>query len=174
LVVPFYLTSKVGGGIKTFVFFGLITFLPILVAFWTAASTFSPRKNTKAKFPGKSIEHYLEFHREEDTQKYKGNVKIPMETFHEMYFQGDVSFKGDCLDIMEYRHDWASFEFTYSLFKYFLTGMIPEVLMHTRGQGNFNGPLMQLETFDTMQMRNRSEITTIVVMTSTAGSWVRV
>ena len=58
-----------------------------------------------------------------------------METFHEMYFDGAVDFKGDALEVMEYRHDWASFRFTISLFRFFLTGMMPEVIMHTRSQG---------------------------------------
>ena len=57
-----------------------------------------------------------------------------METFHEMYFDGDVDFNGDCLEVMEYRHDWASFRFTLGLIKFFLFGMIPEVIMHTRSQ----------------------------------------
>ncbi len=58
-----------------------------------------------------------------------------METFHEMYFDGNVDFNGDALDVMEYRHDWANFRFTLSLFWFFLTGMIPEMIMHTRSQG---------------------------------------
>ncbi|KAH0611396.1 uncharacterized protein H6S33_010661 [Morchella sextelata] len=133
-IVPFYLRYKVGGGWKTFIFFALITSLPILVAYWTVASRFSPRKTEKVKLPGKPIEHYLEFHKKEDAAVYKGKAKIAMETFHEKYFEGDVSFKGDCLEIMESRHDWASFEFTISLFKYFLLGMIPEMLVHSRSQ----------------------------------------
>lgn len=58
-----------------------------------------------------------------------------METFHEMYFDEKVDFKGDALEILEYRHDWANSKFTFSLFRYFFTGMIPEVIMHTRSQG---------------------------------------
>ena len=102
---------------------------------WYIASTFSPRKNEKAKYPGRPIEHYLHFHREEDREKYRGRSKIPLETFHEKYFEGDVDFKGDALEVMEYRHDWASFRFTLSLFRFFFTGMMPEVIMHTRSQG---------------------------------------
>lgn len=104
------------------------------MAFWTIASGFTPRKNEKAKFPGAPIEHYLTFHKESDRAKYHGRSKIPMETFHEMYFAGDVSFNGDALEVMEYRHDWANFRFTLSLFWFFLTGMMPEVIMHTRSQ----------------------------------------
>jgi len=105
------------------------------MAFWSAASSLSPRKNDKAKLPGKPIEHYLTFKTEELREKYFGRSKIPMETFHELYFKGLVDFNGDCLDIMEYRHDWASFRFTMSLYWFFLTGMLPEVIMHTKSQG---------------------------------------
>ncbi len=113
----------------------MLTSVPILIAFWTVASSLSPRKNEKAKYPGRPIEHYLHFKSEEDRTRYRGKSKIPMESFYEMYFDGAVDFKGDALDVLEYRHDWANFRFTLSLFRFFFTGMIPEVLMHTRSQG---------------------------------------
>jgi hypothetical protein len=133
--VPCYFSWKVGGGWKTTLFFAIFTSIPLLVAFWSVASTFTPRKNEKVRLPGRPVEHYLTFHKEADRLKYRGKNKIPMETFHEMYFDGDVDFNGDCLEVLEYRHDWASFRFTISLFKFFLTGMMPEVIMHTRSQG---------------------------------------
>ena len=43
-------------------------------------------------------------------------------------------FLGDVLDIMEQRHDWASFALTPEHFKYVLTQMIPEVIMHSKSQ----------------------------------------
>lgn len=134
-LIPLYFSWNVGGGWKTWIFFALLTSVPILLAFWTVASSVSPRKNEKAKYPGRSVEDYLHFHNEKDRAKYHGQSKIPMETFHEMYFDGAVDFKGDALEIMEYRHDWANFRFTLSLFRFFFTGMIPEMLMHTRSQG---------------------------------------
>lgn len=134
--VPYYLKRKVGGGFKTFIFFALVTSLPLLMAFWSIASTFSPRKNEKVKLPGKPIEHYLDFKTPQLREKYSGRSKIPMETFHEMYFRGEVDIKADMLDILELRHDWASFRFTMSLYWYFLTGMMPEVILHSRSQGN--------------------------------------
>lgn len=108
------------------------------MVFWYVASTISPRINEKAKFSGKPIQNYLHFHEEKDRAKYFGRHKIPMETFHEMYFDGKVDFKGDALEMMEYRHDWASFKFTLSLFRFFFTGMIPELLLHNRSQGTFD------------------------------------
>jgi hypothetical protein len=95
----------------------------------------SPRKNDKAKLPGKPIESYLTFKTPELREKYNGRTKIPMETFQELYFAGEIDIKGDCLEVLEYRHDWASFRFTISLYWFFLTGMMPEVIMHTRSQG---------------------------------------
>lgn len=133
--VPLYLSWKVGGGLKTTLFFALFTTLPLLAAFWIGFSVLSPRKNEKARLPGRPVEHYLTFKKPEDKAKYYGRNKIPMETFHEMYFDGDVDFNGDALEVLEYRHDWANFRFTFGLIKYFLTGMIPEVIMHTRSQG---------------------------------------
>lgn len=134
LVIPGYLAYKVGGGLYLTIFFAIFTSLPILAAFWLAASSIAPRKNEKVRLPGAPVEHYLTFHRASDRAKYKGRNKIPLETFYEMFFDGHVDFNGDALEAMEYRHDWASFRFTYGLFKFFLTGMLPEVIMHTRSQ----------------------------------------
>ncbi|PMD13799.1 S-adenosyl-L-methionine-dependent methyltransferase [Hyaloscypha hepaticicola] len=133
-LAPTYLSWKVGGGLKTSIFFGIFTTIPILISFWYLASSFSPRKNEKARIPGRPIEHYLTFKNEADKLKYRGSNKIPMETFHNMYFDGDVDFNGDCLEVMEYRHDWASFRFTLSLFKFVFFQFAPEVIMHTRSQ----------------------------------------
>lgn len=41
---------------------------------------------------------------------------------------------GDVLEIMEQRHDWASFNFTPELFKYVFTRLIPEVIVHSQSQ----------------------------------------
>lgn len=132
--IPYYLKYKLHGGFYTWLFFVLLLFLPILMVYWTFASTFSPRLNEKVKLPNRGVEHYLRFKDEALAKKYSGNNKIPMETFHELFFDGKVDFKGDALDILEYRHDWAQFSFTLSLFKFFLFGMIPEVILHTRSQ----------------------------------------
>lgn len=94
-----------------------------------------PRKNEKVKLPGRPVEYYLTFKNEADKLKYSGRNKIPMETFHNLYFGGEVDFKGDCLEALEYRHDWVSFTFTLSLFKFIFFSFAPEVIMHTRSQG---------------------------------------
>ncbi|KAF7188219.1 Sphingolipid C9-methyltransferase 2 [Pseudocercospora fuligena] len=132
--IPAYISWQIGGGLFTWLLIAIFTAIPILMAFWTIASTMSPRLNEKAKFPGFPIENYLTFKKDSDKMKYRGKNKIPMETFHEMYFNNEVDIKGDMLETMEYRHDWANFRFTLSLYWFFLTGMMPEVIMHTRSQ----------------------------------------
>lgn len=134
LGVPTYLAWKVGGGLKTTIFFALITFVPLLLAFWTVMSTYSPRINEKVKLPGRPVEHYLTFKKEADRARFSGNKKVPMQTFFELYFSGDVDFNGDCLDVMEYRHDWATFNFTWDLFRYILFTFAPDVILHNRSQ----------------------------------------
>ncbi|KAB2574735.1 Sphingolipid C9-methyltransferase 2 [Lasiodiplodia theobromae] len=131
IVVPLFIAR---GSLLGTLTYGLMTAIPILATYWYTVSKYSPRKNVKATFPGRGVEHYLHFHKASDRAKYQGQAKIPLETFHEIYFAGDVDLKGDMLDILEYRHDWASFRFTLSLFKFFLTGMMPEVILHTRSQ----------------------------------------
>lgn len=42
--------------------------------------------------------------------------------------------RGDALDILEYRHDFMTFNFTWGLFKFFLLSMIPEIIFHTQSQ----------------------------------------
>lgn len=63
-----------------------------------------------------------------------------MKTFYEMYFDGDVDFNGDCLDIMEYRHDWATFNFTVDVFKFILFNFFMDIIFHTRAQGKTKFP----------------------------------
>ncbi|KAL6249988.1 hypothetical protein RBB50_002289 [Rhinocladiella similis] len=134
VVVPAYLARQLRGGFYTTIFLAIFTSVPILASFWAVASSISPRKNEKVRYPGRPVEHYLHFREEEDRAKYHGKNRIPMETFHEMYFDGKVDFKGDCLEMLEYRHDWANWKFTFSLMKFFFTGFIPEAIMHTRSQ----------------------------------------
>lgn len=58
-----------------------------------------------------------------------------------MYFSSEVDIKGDMLDILEYRHDWASLNFTMGVFRHFLLGFLPEMLIHSRSQGSSFPPL---------------------------------
>ncbi|KAH8589477.1 S-adenosyl-L-methionine-dependent methyltransferase [Bisporella sp. PMI_857] len=133
--VPLLTSWKLNGGWRLALGIAIITTIPLLISFWYISSRFTPRKNEKVKLPGRPIEDYLTFHKKADILKYRGsNKKIPMETFQQMYFKGDVDFNGDALEVMEYQHDWANFHFTFGLFKHVFFGFAPEVIMHTRSQ----------------------------------------
>ncbi|CAG8286820.1 unnamed protein product [Penicillium salamii] len=132
--VPILLAYGIGGGFKTTVFFGIITAVPVLITFWAWKSNSSPRMNEKAKLPGRPVEHYVTFKNEADRAKWHGKNRIPMQTFCEMYLDGTVDFNGDCLDVMEYRHDWAHFGFTWDLFKFIFLTFARDVLFHTKDQ----------------------------------------
>lgn len=134
LGIPTWLAWNLGGGFKTTVFFFLVLLFPILIAFWTVASTYSPRTNEKARLPGRPVEHYITFKNASDRARWSGRHKVPMKTFYEMYFRGEVDFNGDCLDAMEFRHDWASFAFTWDQFRFILFTFGPDVLFHSRSQ----------------------------------------
>ncbi|OWZ32955.1 sphingolipid C9-methyltransferase [Cryptococcus neoformans var. grubii Br795] len=120
-------------GWKTYWFLVILLGVPIAVAYWTLKSKFGKRVNEKVRLPGKPISHYLDFKDKELEEKYKDR-KIPMQIFHDAYFDKKVDFKGDVLDVMEYRHDWATFEFTPELFKYVFTKLIPDVIFHSQAQ----------------------------------------
>lgn len=135
LGIPWCLSWRLGGGLKTTVFLFLLTAVPLLFGFWAIISRISPRRNDKVQFPRRPIEYYLTFKKPEDQAKYRGtHIKIPIETFQCMFFEGEVAFNGDALDILEYRHDWASWGFTLNLFKYILFNFAPEVIIHSRSQ----------------------------------------
>ncbi|PLN84764.1 cyclopropane fatty acid synthase [Aspergillus taichungensis] len=134
VAVPGYFSYTLGGGIWTTLFLAIFTTIPILMAFWTVASTMAPRKNTKARYAGRPVEHYLRFHSEVDRARYHGHNRIPMETFYEKYFDGEVDFIGDALECLEFRHDWANFRFTMGLYKQFLFRFLPALIFHTRAQ----------------------------------------
>jgi cyclopropane fatty-acyl-phospholipid synthase-like methyltransferase len=134
VVVPYWFAWKCGGGLFLALFYALFTSPPIIAGTWFGASAMSPRKNEKARYPNRGVQHYLDFKNAADKAKYAGSNKIPMETFYEMYFDGDVDFKSSCLEALSWRHDWASFAFTWGLVKYFFCSFLPEVIMHTRSQ----------------------------------------
>lgn len=132
--VPTYATWKLGGGLKSWLFLVVLFFFPILVAFWFVHSNYAPRTNDKCRLPGRPVEHYITFKNEADRARWSGRHKIPMAVFSEMYLNGDVDFNGDCLEVMEYRHDWATFNFTMATFKFILFTFFRDIMFHSRAQ----------------------------------------
>nr|ODN76377.1 sphingolipid C9-methyltransferase [Cryptococcus depauperatus CBS 7841] len=120
-------------GWYTYWFLFVLLGIPITIAYWTLKSKYGKPINQKIALLGKPIDHYLLIKDDQLREKYKDR-KIPMQVFHDAYFDKKIDFKGDILEIMEYRHDWATFEFTPELFKYVFINLIPDVVMHTQSQ----------------------------------------
>lgn len=137
------------GGLRTYIFLVVLLGIPITLAYWTLASMYGKRKNQKVILPSKEIEEYITIKDAELKALYHGKEKIPMQVFHDAYFEGKIdfngtshrlvaphrsSFPGDVLDIMEQRHDWAKMVMTPELFKYVFTNLLPEVIVHSQSQ----------------------------------------
>ena len=82
------------GGFKTYLFLTALLGLPVTIAYWTLMSMFGPRKNEKVVLPGKDIEEYITIKDPELRARYHGKEKIPMQTFHDAYFDGKIDFHG--------------------------------------------------------------------------------
>jgi len=138
LTVPYLLKSFLPlvsrGGFKTYLFLLVLTGLPATVAYWTVMSLYGGRKNEKVRLPGKDLEEYVTVKDGELKKLYHGREKIPMQLFHDAYFDSKIDFNGDVLEIMEQRHDWAKMSFTPELFKYVFSDLIPEVIVHSKSQ----------------------------------------
>jgi sphingolipid C9-methyltransferase len=88
------------GGFKTYIFLTALLGVPITIAYWTLMSMFGPRKNEKVVLPGKDIEEYINIKDPELRARYHGKEKIPMQTFHDAYFDGKIDFNGIFISIL--------------------------------------------------------------------------
>lgn len=98
LGVPYYVKKWLPlvryGGLFTYLLMVLLLGAPITIAYWTVMSTYGGRKNSKVQLPGKEIEHYITLRDPMLKIHYGGTDKIPMQVFHDAYFDGKADFKG--------------------------------------------------------------------------------
>jgi sphingolipid C9-methyltransferase len=85
------------GGFKTYVFLVIVTGIPVTIAYWTYMSQRPDRKNFKVNLPGRNIEHYITIKDPELKELYNGKKKIPMQVFHDAYFEGKIDFNEDLM-----------------------------------------------------------------------------
>lgn len=88
------------GGWKTYWFLVLLLGVPVTIAYWTVVSHYGPRKNQKIQLPGRSVEEYFTVHDPDLKAKYHGKEKIPMQIFHDAFFEGKIDFNGTPLIIL--------------------------------------------------------------------------
>lgn len=173
LVAPYLITRLLPfrTGWITYSLFFVICFIPAGATYWNFLSKYGSRINEKVPFPGKPIEQYLDL-MASSMEKYKGK-KIPMQVFHDAYFDGEVDFKGDVLKVMEYRHDWATFEFTPAVRQAGrMSPCFPRVSADASRCSNTSSPNSFPKSSFTPnhKTKNRSGITTTGETISTLGS----
>lgn len=131
-LIPFVKPSWFGW--TSYLFLCALTGVPVTVAYWTVMSIYGPRINEKVRLPGKPVEYYLDIKDAELRNKYKGDKKIPFQTFHDAFFDGKIEPKMPLNELLEYRWDWCSMQFTWPMFEYVLFHMVPDVVLHTQKQ----------------------------------------
>lgn len=96
LIVPYFLCRFVPyfSLRTTYVFLLLVTGIPTTIAYWLLMSRANVRVRDSGIFPGKDIEHYITIKDAELREKYNGQKKIPMQVFHDAYFEGKIDIKG--------------------------------------------------------------------------------
>ncbi|KAI8324233.1 S-adenosyl-L-methionine-dependent methyltransferase [Martensiomyces pterosporus] len=127
--VPYFIKRLLGLSLGTYLILAAILALPI----GAVTLVLTPTDQICA-LPNEPLESYITILDKELKAKYHGSNKIPMETFFERYFDGDIDLTGDALEILEKRHDWATFGFTWSAIKFFILQWIPELLWHSKKQ----------------------------------------
>jgi len=120
-------------GWYTYWFLFVLCFVPVTIGYWIVTSRFGPRKNEKVPLPGRPLSDYYTITDPEFAAKWEGK-KIPMQIFHDAYFDGKIDFNGDVLKVMEYRHDWSRFELSFENFRYVLFNLVPDVIFHSQKQ----------------------------------------
>ncbi|KAK4056671.1 hypothetical protein OIO90_002223 [Microbotryomycetes sp. JL221] len=110
--------------------------VPAACLYWNLMSRIGSNKRQQPTqaLPNKNIEEYFTITDNQLKAKYNGRNKIPIQVFYDAYFDKKIELKGDMLELLEYRHDWATFEMTFELLKYVLTVLIPDVVWHSPSQ----------------------------------------
>lgn len=81
------------GGSNTYWFLVVVLGVPVTIAYWTVMSMYGARKNEKIALPGRPQSDYFEIKDEAFKAEWAGK-KIPMQVFHDAYFDGKLDFKG--------------------------------------------------------------------------------
>ncbi|TPX64226.1 hypothetical protein SpCBS45565_g06034 [Spizellomyces sp. 'palustris'] len=133
LGVPLGIVLLTGWPLAWFPFLAVLLALPVFAGYNVLYAQYAPPIRPQKGLPGKNIEDYMVM-KDKELQIYSGKKKIPIETFFENYFDEKIDIKDDMLELLEARHDWASFIWTTSQAKFFMTQWIPETLWHSKKQ----------------------------------------
>ncbi|OAV96807.1 hypothetical protein PTTG_03542 [Puccinia triticina 1-1 BBBD Race 1] len=110
----------------------------VMISYWALSSIYPSQVTNQVTLPNNKQSSYFIFKDAKLSQAYNpnnpGSKRIPMQVWHDAYFEGKIEIKRDMMELLEYRHDWAAFHMTPELFKYVVTRLLPEVILHTTSQ----------------------------------------
>lgn len=78
-----------------FVLSVLLTGLPVTLVYWNTMSKLGPPVRDRGILPGKNIEDYMTITDPALKAKYHGRNKIPVQVFHDAYFDKKIELKGE-------------------------------------------------------------------------------
>lgn len=136
--IPLVLLLASGLGFYWYPLFLAVFGLPSFAAYHIVyALTGAPNYAPRVTLPNRPTSDYLSFKDSRLAAQYASN-KIPIETFFEAYFDEKIDLKSETSDAMlatlEARYDWASFTWSISQARFFLSQWVPETLWHSRKQ----------------------------------------
>ncbi|KAI3646232.1 hypothetical protein MP228_009160 [Amoeboaphelidium protococcarum] len=135
LLTPLALVQLLQTPYWSYPLFLLLTIVPTWVGYvYVDAYLKVWAHDQQVKAAGLKLTDYVKLTDAKLADKYQGSSKIPMETFFEAYFDEKAEIRGDMLDLLEHRHDWASFHFTAGHVKFLAEHLLPEATFHTRSQ----------------------------------------
>lgn len=128
----------VGGSLVVLPLICLFGALPLFVlynVYWSHTIGPIRDRSKSTTLPGAPLQSYMTMKGADLAARFSNpSAKIPMETFFESYFDSKIDINMDMLELLEHRHDWARFTWTFSQLKFFLLQWIPETLWHSKIQ----------------------------------------
>ncbi|KAJ3278931.1 hypothetical protein HK104_001921 [Borealophlyctis nickersoniae] len=114
-------------------FVALILAAPIFAGYNALYALTATPIRPQVGLPERNVEDYITI-KDTTLSGFTGRNKIPITLFFEKYFDEKIDIKGDMLDTLEARYDWAKFTWQPEQVKFFFTQWIPETLWHSRKQ----------------------------------------
>ncbi|KAJ3272120.1 hypothetical protein HK104_004535 [Borealophlyctis nickersoniae] len=131
--IPFALTIFIGLPWSAYPFLALILAAPLFAGYNVLYALTATPIRPQLGLPGRNVEDYITI-KDTALSGFTGKSKIPITLFFESYFDEKIDIKGDMLDLLEARYDWAKFTWQLEQVKFFFTQWIPETLWHSRKQ----------------------------------------
>lgn len=129
-LIPLFLTYYLGLPVLLYPVLIILAFVPsvvFLVGINNVLDMFTKHRGQVSK-----LDKYIEFLDESEAATHGGKF-MPIRDVYELYVDGKINFKGDVLDCLERRNEYASYKLQWWHLKFLLSKLVPE-LLHGKAQ----------------------------------------